>query len=231
MPYRSYKKNYYSKNYRKSGYYNKSGKKKGNIFYRRLRNKSYYMAKKALSMLNVEYKEHNLITTSVPIVDIVGTIYQLTNIPQGDTTQTRDGNQCKLTAINIKGIYNIHASATNSFVRIILVLDKQTNQAIYATSDLLLDTTAQDSINSPLQLNNRHRFVVLYDKVFLVSNSGTGARKINIYKKLQIPIRFDNSAGAISSLTSNSLSVIFISNESTNRPNLSFISRIRYVDN
>ncbi len=218
MPYRRYKKRTYRKRRR-------------NIFWRRGKNKALYMAKKALSMLNVEYKNHDVTLTNVTVPDTVGVIQQLTLINQGDTTNTRDGAQIKLTSFQIKGQCQLHTSATSSVVRLMLILDKQTNQAIYTTADLLSNVTTVDSINAPLNLDNKHRFVVLWDKTLTMSEIGNEVRQFKYYRKLSLKLRFDASTGAIADLTSYSLSLVRISNETTNLPNYSAIIRLRYVDN
>ncbi len=189
------------------------------------------MAKKALSLVNVEFKQHNSVLTSGTISDGTGFIQQLTNIAQGDTNLTRDGSSIKIVSIYLKGFVQINSAATQSIVRLMIVLDKQTNQAIYTTADLLHDVTEGDSLVSALNLDNKHRFVVLWDKSFTVDNNNNGIVHFSFFKKCNYPIRYDNSAAAITSLTSNSLSMVRISNEGVDFPDITSFTRIRYVDN
>ncbi len=190
-----------------------------------------FMAKKALSMLNVEYKFHDVQLTSTTLTD-VPLIVQLTNIAQGDTETTRDGAQIKLTRLTLR--YRLQASGTpqKNQIRVILVHDKQTNQSIYAIGDLLQDTTAIDNLISPNNLDNKFRFKVLYNKVHttsLGSVSGFLYKEINM--ELDMRIRFDASTPDITDLTSSSLSIVFIDNEAVNGSALTLFSRLRYVDN
>ncbi len=218
------------KRYRKSGYYNKYGKRKKNIFWRRGKNKAYHMAKKALSMINVEYKFHDVVSSSATR-NTQPTIIELSNIAQGDTDQTRDGAQIKVTSLLLRLMSLRHTSSFTSMVRVMLVLDKQTNQAVYVNSDLIADITSQDGIVSPLNLDNKYRFRVLFDKVIAIP-SGHGCNYTNVYlKDLDVKLRYDASTSAIADLTSNSLSLVLFSNEPTNSPTTSHYVRLRYVDN
>ncbi len=221
----------YNRRYKSNRGYKRRRPRGRNIFYRRAGNKALYLAKKAMSMLNVEKKEHNIILTDATIIDGIGAIQQLSNIAQGDTTLTRDGAQCKLVSIYIKGFLEMSASATSTTVRLMLIWDKQTNQAIYATTDLLLNATEKDSVVSPLNLNNKYRFVVLWDRLFSMSITGTQTIHFTYFKKLNIVLRYDASTTAIADLTTNSISMLRVSSEVTNVPLMTISQRLRFIDN
>ncbi len=188
------------------------------------------MAKSIKSLMNVEFKNHDLQQTAAAIAVAPG-ITELTNIAQGDTTNTRDGSSIKLVSILFKYTLNMNASATQTSVRVVLVHDKQTNQAIYVPNDLNADNTAGDSIVSARNLDNGHRFQVLYDKVHTFSISGKQTSYHQFYKKLNLKIRYDAAAAAITSLTQSSLSSFVTTNEATNTPTITSFTRLRYVDN
>ncbi len=195
----------------------------------RLDKAAYHMAKKAIGMLNVEYKFHDVDSTS-QTVSSAATIVQLTNIPQGDTDITRDGAQVKLTRLNIKYLLTDNGAATPS-IRVMLIHDKQTNGAIYAIGDLLANTAIFDSIISPNNLDNKYRFRVLYNKVITFSDSGNQNAYREIFKDLDIRLRFNGSTPSIADLNSDSLSLVFVSTQTTNLPILHLFARLRYVDN
>lgn len=216
---------------RRGGYKRRYKKQKqGNIFWHRLNNKSYYMAKKALSLINVEFKNHDL-TFNSTIPDAAGTIQQLTNINIGDTTNTRDGSSIKLTSFFIRGIVKMNASATATTVRLMLVQDKQTNEAIYNINKLLSDVSASDSVHSVYNLDSKFRFRVLWDKVFTLSDNGRQIIHFQYHKKLNMKMRYDGTGGGMGDITSNSLSLVRISDEATNVPTGTWVTRIRYIDN
>jgi len=66
--------------------------------------KALTIARGIKKMINVEYKFHDVQLTSVALPQ-TPLITQLTNIAQGDTDQTRDGAQVKLTRLSIKLLF------------------------------------------------------------------------------------------------------------------------------
>ncbi len=188
------------------------------------------MAKSIKSLMNVEFKNHDVKLTASALA-VAPIISQLTNIAIGDTTNTRDGSSIKLVSILFKYLINMNASATQTKVRVVLIHDRQTNEAVYSAADFLEDVTAGDSIVAARNLDNGHRFQVLYDKVHTYSISGRQNSYHQFYKKLNLKLRYDNAAAAITSLTQSSLSLLTTTNEATNVPNITSIVRLRYVDN
>lgn len=198
----------------------------------------YGDAKKALAialatkrLLNVEVKNHD-VQTSALNVTTTPVVLQITNIAQGDSTNQRDGSQCKVTQLELRFQVLLNGSSTRSSFRLMVVCDKQTNQAVYTAADVLQDITSTDMIVSPINLDNKHRFQIIDDIITHVGDGGDG--RIKQFKKfynMSKIIRFDNAAGAITSLTQSSLSLLFVSTEGTNGPLIQLFSRIRYIDN
>ncbi len=78
-------------------------------------------------LINIEIKNHDVQQNAVLLTNVPA-IIQLTNIALGDTTNTRDGSQCKMIGIEMNFVLAINASAaTSTTVRCLLVVDKQTN--------------------------------------------------------------------------------------------------------
>ncbi len=219
-----YKKKYVKRNYKRN--YGKTAMTTVNVAHKAL--STALMVKK---LLNVEFKNHDVTFSTATVADGVGSITALTNIAQGDTTLLRDGSSMKVVSVQCKLLLKINASASSSDLRMMIVLDSQTNQAIYTTADLLQSVVNIISVVSPLNLDNKFRFRVLYDKIYNVDTGTSSTRLLKFYKKLDLKIRYDNAAAAITSLTSNSLSVVFISNEPTNEPTVTGIFRVRFIDN
>ncbi len=192
--------------------------------------KALQMAKYLKTIVNVEFKNHDVQQTAAAVAS-GGVQVQLSNIAQGDTTITRDGAQCKVVSISLRYTIFMNQSATASSMRVWLIQDSQTNQALFTIADFLEDVTVDDAINSPRNLDNKHRFRVLYDKVHNLSITGRQISSHRFYKKLNVKLRFDNAAAAITSLTQNSLSLLVISDEATNTPAITSFVRLRYVDN
>ncbi len=198
-------------------------------------NKALIVAKQVKKLVNVEYKFFDIISTGTVIPNGVGTIVQLSNIPQGDTDITRDGAQVKLTTMDFTAniIVNTSAANTGSLITVMLVEDRQTNEAIYATADLLENVVDGLSPLSALNLDNKYRFKVMKRWIFQLNTASNPRKVIKCHYKFpnNMKLRFDNSTSTIADLTSRSLSLLFISNEATNEPSIVFFNRIRYIDN
>lgn len=186
-------------------------------------------------MINVEQKFFDVTSASTAIPDGVGTIIQLTNIPQGDTDETRDGAQVKLMSWSFKAIITVDVltAVNGNTITVMLVEDKQTNQAIYTTATLMASTANQLGVISSLNLDNKFRFKIHKRWIVQVNTSSGPRRVLKFYKKFgnSTFLRFDASTPAIADLTSRSLSLLVISDATTNEPAISFFNRLRYVDN
>lgn len=220
MPYNNYSNRRYKRKPRSRKYQRK------NIFWHRLNNKVQHLAKR----LNTEKKCID-VSNSTQAFGQTGTVIQLTNLVQGLTDITRVGSQVKITSAYIQIYLTLNAIAPHSIVRLLLVHDKQTNQAVYATSDLLETVGTASSIVSPLNLDNKFRFQILKDKRYVLSSAGPSNRVVKMFIPLQQLIRYDANAGTIADLSSSSLSLVLISDEATNMPNANYFVRLRYVDN
>lgn len=194
--------------------------------------KALSLARHVKSLLNVETKNHD-VQQSLVTVTTTPVIVQLTNIAQGDTTNTRDGAQCKVTQLEFRMQVLLNSTtATRSAFRCLIICDRQTNQAIYTAADVLEDVSATDMVFSPINLDNKRRFQILADFVTFVSiASSTIIRQYKRYIKLNKLIRFDGSTPDITDLTQNSLSLLMVSSEATNGPQITTFSRIRFIDN
>ncbi len=219
----------YKKGYQKSSMYQRPS-------YKSCAGMAYTDAKRALvvargvkRLLNVEIKNFDTKEQTVAIID-TPLITQISNIPQGDSTNSRDGAQCKVLGIELNYVIFHNASATGTIVRVMVICDKQTNQAIYSAADLLEDASIIDNLMSPYNLNNKHRFRVLYDRRHNLSST-TASITVKKFIKLKTLLRYDASTSAIADLTQNSLSILKVSNEVTNDPSWNMFCRVRYVDN
>lgn len=192
--------------------------------------KALKLARTVKSMLNVEYNLMDTIITSTAS-PVTPAVVQLSNIVQGDTNITRDGNQIKVTHIQLKYFFTINASAVQTCVRILLVQDKQTNGTAHTGATVLKNVTVFDNVNSPYLENTRRRFRILYDRVHDLSDSGNKIGRGTKNIRLNLPIRYAGNAGTIADITENSLELIHMSTEASNTPLLHCFCRLLFVDN
>lgn len=131
--------------------------------------------------------------------------------------------------VNLNYFLLVNATTPRTSVRIMLVIDKQTNGAIYANTDLLEDVTVNDNIVSPRNLDNKHRFQILYDRTHMLSLS-TPTVVVKKYIKKDLLLRYDASTPSIADLTQSSLSLVQFGND-VNEPTIQSFLRVRFVDN
>lgn len=152
---------------------------------------------------------------------------QLALIPQGDTANTRDGRQCVVKSIHIKGqaYYTpaTHAVGTvpASSVHMFLVHDKQCNKAAAAYADVL---DGANGYNSLPNLDNQKRFRIL--KKWMIPFGPTGSWvgtatlpmqviPVEYYHKCSIPINFTGTSGAIGTIESDNLFLLAVADGNT----------------
>lgn len=188
---------------------------------RYLRNK-FLLSKPELKRHYDQYTENTINTTPA--------IQNLNIIDQGNAVTQRLGNQIKIMAHYFNALFSINASATNTKIRLMIVLDKQVNESTMTIGDLLRDTSADDVLVSSMELDNSQRFRILFDQLIVLSQEFP-SKSIKYYKKHNLPIKYDANTSAVADQTSKALYMIVFSNESTNTPTITASSCIRFVDN
>lgn len=163
-------------------------------------------------------------------------------VPQGDEESQRIGRKIRVKSVDFKGTLTLApatvATSTSDNIRVMLVLDTQTNGAQFAATDLL-ETDSYFSFNN---LANSGRFRVLKKLQYSLSAQGaaaTGAaftfgevtRNISFHHNCDVPIEYDNSAntGAITTVRSNNLFIVTQASTG-NIVTIAGDARIRYSD-
>ncbi len=198
--------------------------------------KAMSVAKRALNMVAGELKIIDTKGTGTAIPDGAGVLVQLTNMGQGNTDATRNGNQITLKKLEMRLQLILASAASSSQIRVMIVKDKQTNGAGISVDKLLESVANLQSLISPLESDNLKRFAILYDRVHVLNRPGISAVQSNVkyvskFKKLNMRIQYNGTGTTITALNSNSLSLLFISNEPTNEPTVDFFVRLSYIDN
>lgn len=167
----------------------------------------------------------------------------LVRIAQSTTESTRIGRKCTIRMINwrfqlsLPALDGVTTAPNGDTIRVILYLDKQCNGAAAVNTDILEDADFQSFNN----LANKSRFRTLMDRTYSLtyeSGGGNGTTQDwaqvviqdTLFKKVNIPIEYDNSAttGALATIKSNNIGVLFLSNTGTG----GFVSkmRLRFAD-
>lgn len=137
---------------------------------------------------------------------------QLCLIPQGDTSSTRDGRQATIRSIQLRlmGNFAPGAAATPfTIIKLFVILDKQCNGAAATQTDIFTSSAVNTAM---FNLDNSDRFVILkqWTKVLNPLAGATTAYNavtfaIEWYKKVNIPIIWNSTAGAITEIRSNNI--------------------------
>lgn len=151
----------------------------------------------------------------------------------GTGPQNRIGRRILMRSVN----YRFHlgeadgASATGGIgatnIRVLVVYDKQTNGGNPAITDVL----TADSFQSPNNLANTDRFLIVSDQIFQTGDT-TQATIGKHGRKLSLDTMFNNGgAGTVADVNSGGLFVFFsTANMAAGPPVINYYFRVRYTD-
>ena len=166
----------------------------------------------------------------------------LNAVGAGSGESDRDGRMQAIQSFHLNGvIFNDHAASGTAFaglaVRIVLVLDRQTNKTQMLPTTLYNDSSVLDPIGEMfffMDLENTQRYRILWSRVFKLEShklqkvyldfanvSGTGTMthgfefleqcipfKVNIKFKKPIIVHYTDSNATVASITDNSLHLL-----------------------
>lgn len=162
-----------------------------------------------------------------------GSIILLNGTTVGDSNGQREGDNILIKSVRVNGHF-IGADATN-IIRVMLVIDKQPNQATFNLTDLL-DTTSSEAVHAYRQTTSRDRFTVLYDRKWsTVGSSGTNPndstlRLYKFSKRLNLKSWYFGSAGTVADLKTNALYLVFMSDSgAVTHPTFVYNARVKFV--
>jgi len=212
--------------------------------------KALSIATTVASFLNVEEKN----TDQVDSGDFAGggiKTYLLNGISQGDTGNTRDGDQVKVMKTYGKIMLSNTDIDASHFFRIMLVVDRQADGTVPTVSELLDVGNSEPDMIAHNNMDNKFRFRVLKDKLVKLNPSGsttTGdSRAIVSYfhnfiknrkSKLKrnpmkegLKTRYSGTGNTAADIASNSLWLFVIADGASAEFALDHVGRTRYVDN
>lgn len=194
----------------------------------------YNIAKKAYRgvnyirrLINVEKKFFDVSYGNTG-VSSTGAVIPLSQIAQGDSYNTRDGNSVLCQSLQWRAELTANSTSAINVIRMLIFSDNENRSATPAVSDVLEDLTAP--VISPLLHIVGTRFNVLCDKCFTLSNTGN-SWKTMVKKFLRHNEHMKYISGTATDTREGNLYALFISDAGTNTPTIHFYSRIRYTDN
>lgn len=203
-------------------------------------------ALKASSLLNVERKYFDT-TAVVSGIDATADVNCVTNIAQGTTVTTRIGNSVKATSFNFRASMDFVDDDSNlAMVRIMIIrdLDSRLNTSPVIANILQHVANQYEMINSPLNLQFGGSFQCLFDKVY-THNTASPNKFISFNYKFngltkqihKVSRKCDPkitwNSGTATDYNFGHIYVVAVSNvvTGTTTPNLSYIFRLRFIDN
>lgn len=186
--------------------------------------------------LNTETKYLDTIQSSTALdTTFTGSSTAIT-IPQGNTTITRSGNNCRLTSYSARfSLKQNSAAVIGCRVRIIGYVQPrmQTAGAVFNANDVLEDSTAQ--LDTPYDMNT-NGYNIIYDKTFdLPAPTSEGANKtIEFhYKPLSHEIEWNDTdtTGSAANLLRGNIRFLLACDAALSFPTYSCYTRIKFVDN
>lgn len=235
MPYRkSYKRRYKPRtryrrmNSRQKGYMRRGG------YYGRYNNRS--------ANSELKFLDQVIVAATITTAGIRSAVTPLF-IPEGSGQSGRIGRKIVIKKFMMRINIDLLISTTENLhdnVRLFLVLDKQANGAHAAITDVL--QTANNS-SSFLNLENSHRFKVLWNRTFSMNvqaagGNGTAIETVRNTKKLvcnlnmHVPIIYDATFtdGRISTIRSNNIMLFAISEQGNCQIGADSLLRVRYSE-
>jgi len=114
---------------------------------------------------------------------------------------------------------------TSGCLRMIIFYDAMSNGTTPGASDIMGGTL----VTSPLNLNNRERFRVLYDKTLCTEQGGVDIKMFKKFKRLNLPVQFINTSNTAADIGAGSLWLLCLWT-GHDVPAHSWDSRVRFVD-
>ncbi len=170
-----------------------------------------------------ELKFHDVDLDDAVVAATGGITASVNLIPQGVTEKTRVGRKCVIKSMMMRYEWFLPGQTgsgnTAEVCRMIIFLDKQANGATASiATNGVLESADFQSFND---LANSGRFRILCDRVISLNSSAGGGngttedygivkKSGSFYKKMNIPLEFSATTGAITEIRSNNIGVILI---------------------
>lgn len=108
-------------------------------------------------------------TTILPVSQVI----LLNGVAQGNDFNTRIGRRFRMKSIQVRAFCGIGATPTAAVLRVMVVIDYQANGTA-VTKAMLLATggTGAADVTSPMNLDNRSRFKIIWDEFITFSPNG-----------------------------------------------------------
>lgn len=183
-----------------------------------------------ISAINTEMKFRDTVQ-SVNVDFTPGIFHGLADIQQGVNEDDRIGNSILAKDINIRirWVPDFSASPVN-VMRIVVFVDKMSGPT-NAAPDVSLLYEYSNNLESPFNKNYSDRFAIIRDLKLIATPEERSQCIVKIYKKLDFHIRYTGSGATTADYGPNMIYIHARSDQTTNLPAISYVSRLNYTDN
>lgn len=224
----AYRKTYRKKTYRKKNYVPK-GYVKPSIMQSTnyLANKAFEGVKFLKGIINSELHKRDTVIGNFNIPNSTQPIQLLNGLTQGDGANQRTGNSLLMKHISIRGYVNFDTlgAVASTIVKYWVVCD---TQQIGDTNPTFADIFSNNDVLSLLNTNTVGRFKILKTGT-LIRTADVAQKQVNIDIPMSMHTRYNGTAST--DIQRNGIYLCWTSNQSTNLPTASYLTRISYYDN
>lgn len=179
---------------------------------------------------SIEKKNIDTTPTAWPSATIGWTITPVNLIAQGTAANEHVGRKVSMKSIMLRSKFT-----STDVTRVVLVYDKEANGVLATTAQIF----SIDRINSPMNLDNSDRFVVLADVIPAGINKngdpgytamGSTPNFYNIYRKCSLPMLFNATTTATITAINCGAILLCTNSENGNVADELTYARIRFTD-
>jgi len=184
----------------------------------------------ARRFLNVEAKRFDYAPAAFNIPAAGGGVSFTTGVALGDDYNQRDGHSIRSKSYEARFVCKLNAAAVSDAVRFVLFADLEGQGVQPTPAQLLESTAAANGFVSPFQHDNVRRFQVIHDELLHLT-----AVTVRQERVLKIPLdghlHWSAATGAIADAKEGQIFFLFIAAEQANLTEVTWYSRLSYVDN
>lgn len=178
----------------------------------------------------VDLEEKFLDWQATNAVSSTAQIQLINDIDQGDGDSDRSGNSIFAKSVQLRMTTIPHASATWTFLKWAIVLDKEADAAVLGTPTYI-DIFNRADVNVFVNMDNSRRFTILRTGIIQISPDSKDGYYLEVPPiKLGFKCLYEGATGS-TDYKENALFLVLVSNESTNAPTCNRAFRFRYMDN
>lgn len=196
-----------------------------------LARRAYQAVQYIRSQLNVEWKTHDVENASTT-VSTTATLANIALPAEGLDYNQRTGRSVLSKSIYLHLRVTQNGGASQTAFRCILLIDYRNDGAVPAFADIYdISATPGYLAVRTIDSENARRYGILYDRIIDLDTAKERAVSFEIYKRLRHHQRFIGTGSAAVDQGNGAIYIIFVSNEATNTPTVTYTSRYRFIDN